>query len=129
MEKVCPMCGKDLSPTAVKCDNPSCPNPRAVALAPAQPKNRKRDDYGSGGRRSPERVNIITNKPINNQFNKVFVPGFNNIKADNVSNFSMVKPKIDPIVKNTRPISDDEVEVVEESHLEDIENSADSLGL
>lgn len=133
MEKVCPACGKDLPPTAVTCDNTSCPNPSAVATMSSRPKPRTPDQKGSGGARIQQHETIVNNRPVS----RMYVPGtpiaaqstLPMSKVPTTAPSQPVAPAVNPIKKKRQMISDDDVQVVDHQHLSNIEHSADHLGL
>lgn len=131
LEKVCPACGKDLPPTAVKCDNQSCPNPTAVATTSSCPKQRKPDAEGEAPR-IQQQVTLLNNTPTN----KMIVPGIP-MQAQAVMPLAKTAPRPmapmpmprKPINQKKRLISDDDAQVVDEGHLSNCDHSADHLGL
>lgn len=120
LEKICPICSSDNNPTAVLCAN--CGGD--IAATKAMPKQRKRDDKGSQKGQNRHEV-MFKGMPIN----KMHVPGFGvSAQVPYNANLKPIKP-IKPIKPKRQMISDDDVEVVDENHLNNIQNSANNLGL
>lgn len=111
-EKVCTSCNSDNSATAVFCVNCGSDISRVKATI----KSRQRDEKGPQQQQIAHET-VVMGQPIT----KIHVPGAKLIGAQK----KMEKP-ITPISK---PISDDSVDVVDEEHLKQVEDSAEASGL
>ena len=105
-KKVCPVCQSDNKSTDIKCTN--CGKSLAGVRSQLVPPKRSEP-----GERQEVTRTFVPGSPITAQANK---PG-------------TIIPSVKPIKPNRRPISDDEVEVTDENHLSNVENSASGLGL
>lgn len=111
-EKVCTSCNSDNSATAVFCVNCGAD----ISRVKAKIKTRQRDKKGPQQKQEAHET-ILMGQPIT----KMQVPGAKLIAAQK----KLEKP-INPI---TKQISDDSVDVVDEEHLQQVEDSAEASGL
>ena len=118
LEKVCPTCSSDNTPTAVVCINCGAD----IAKIRALPKQRKRDQQGEQKGQNPHET-LMMGVPIN----KVHVPGLATA-AQSLIPTKMNQP-VKPMKPNRKRISDDDIQVVDENHLSNVERSANHLGL
>ena len=118
LEKVCPTCRSDNTPTAVVCINCGAD----IAKIRALPKQRKRDQQGEQKGQNPHET-LMMGVPIN----KVHVPGLA-AAAQSLLPRTM-NPAVKPMKPNRKRISDDDIQVVDENHLSNVERSANHLGL
>lgn len=110
-KKICPTCQSDNKSTDIKCTN--CGGSLAGVrsqLVPPRPSE-------PGEQRGQNEHEVV----------KMHVPGMP--RAAQSAQPGMIIPSVKPIEPKRRPISDDDVQVTEESHLSNVEMSADGLGL
>lgn len=117
LEKVCPTCSSDNTPTAVVCANCGAD----IAKIRALPKQRKRDQQGEQKGQNPHET-LMMGVPIN----KVHVPV---LAAAQSLIPRTTNPAVKPMKPNRKRISDDDIQVVDENHLSNVERSANHLGL
>jgi len=117
LEKVCPTCSSDNTPTAVVCANCGAD----IAKIRALPKQRKRDQQGEQKGQNPHET-LMRGVPIN----KVHVPV---LAAAQSLIPRTTNPAVKPMKPNRKRISDDDIQVVDENHLSNVERSANHLGL
>lgn len=114
-QKDCPICGATNAVGNIKCE---CGASLAGVQIVVQPsivtpkKNNKKD----------RRINVDRNSLVD----KVFVPGFQSMQT---TAQSATKTNIKPINPMDKNISDDDVDIVSDEHLDNVEKSAEDLGL
>lgn len=120
-EKQCPACSSDNKATATVCVN--CGH--SLQGVPSKIKPPQRDPEGSQKRQNTkEKVHMgVPIIPMG-------IPGVPIARAaQSVPNHKMISPGIKPIKQKKQLISDDDAGVVDESHLQNVDQSASALGL